>query len=104
MMEDEQTLKWASEGHLAEPRARSEASAVQSVRFGREELRLVREAAARAGLTTSEFIRRASLERAVPSKPAPALTMTSGSPGATVRRDTEGTSNASPASRTLGAA
>lgn len=58
----EQELEWEETGKLAQGKRRP--SVVQSVRFGRDELRLVRNAASRAGVSTGEFIREAALARA----------------------------------------
>jgi hypothetical protein len=57
-----QDVEWEETGELREGKRRP--SVVQSVRFGRDELRLIRDAATRAGVSTGEFIRGAALARA----------------------------------------
>ncbi|MBI5949035.1 MAG: hypothetical protein HY875_12925 [Chloroflexi bacterium] len=82
---------WEGEGQLRRG-SRGGGSAVQSVRFGLEELREIRAAAARAGITTSEFIRQAAIARA--AGPAPgAFKVTGGVVGEVFKQASEGTEN-----------
>ena len=85
--------EWEEEGEVQGPS--SSGSAVQSVRFTLKDLQAVREAARRAGETTSEFIRGAALARAIGANRA-SLTLTYGSGAPSFEVGRPGTESTAP--------
>lgn len=81
---------WEDEGELHRGR-RGGAGVVQSVRFTRGEIARVRDAASHAGVTTSEFIRHAAIERASPQSSS--FVVTGGAVGEVFRVAGTGTEN-----------
>jgi hypothetical protein len=76
--------EWEGTGEVREPVLN--ATAVQSVRFPVSDLKAIREAARRAGVTTSEFIREAAVAAARGTAGSGASTrMSFGSDGVTIR-------------------
>ena len=78
-------VEWDAVGHVQEGPS-SRGTSVHSVRFSRPQLAVVRAAAEKAGLTTSEFIREAAVARATAAANVAVPYVTFASPGATIVR------------------
>ena len=59
----DQELEWDDSGQIFDS-STGPATAVQAVRFGRDELTAIRQAARESGETTADYIRKAAMARA----------------------------------------